>query len=247
MKIKVKKFRTIATSVRGSLHQHLDIPCQDHFAYSAKGKNYVAVVSDGAGSAKFGKIGARIICETIVDLLKNVPFNLLEEKIKSTINIARNKLLRHRLNKQNISDFAATVVGVIYREHKGIFFHIGDGAAIALHSDDCSLFSASKPENGIYACETYFYTQDDWEQNLRFCKFSKAKNLFLMSDGLTSFSFSTDFNSLENGFILPINNFLNNEKNKTKAIKALENTLKSPRAQNLNSDDKTLLWVKIED
>ena len=247
MKISQNRIRTIAVSVQGSLHRHKKIPCQDYFAYSAKGKNYVAVVSDGAGSAKYGKIGARIVCDTLVDLLKNIPFHAAESKIKKAICVARQKLARHRLNKNNINDFAATVVGAIYHNKKGLFFHIGDGAAIALHDKSGNMFSASRPENGIYACETYFYTQEDWLQNLRVINFSNANSLFLMSDGLTSFSFSSDFSKLEKGFVLPINNFLTEEKSKMKARKALENTLNASKAQNLNSDDKTLVWTYIGD
>ncbi len=247
MKNKRLKIRTVAASVQGSMHKHIGLPCQDYYAYSAQGKNYIAVVSDGAGSAKFGKIGARTVCETLVDLLKNAPFSKAEEKIRLAISVARKKLERHRLNKKDINAFAATLVGVLYNNRKGLFFHIGDGAAIALHNPEGTDFTASRPENGIYSCETYFYTQSDWEQNLRFHKFDNAQNLFLMSDGLTNFSFSNDFNQLEKGFIQPINNFLRQEKNRAKAAKALENTLNTPQAQNLNTDDKTLLWVGIEE
>ena len=69
----------------------------------------------------------------------------------------------------NLNDFAATVVGVVYNAGKGCFFHIGDGAALAFHSDgDLSDFIASRPENGNFSCETYFYTQENWRENIRF-------------------------------------------------------------------------------
>lgn len=61
-----------------------------------------------------------------------------------------------------------------------------------------------------------------------------------MSDGLTNFSFANDFKDIEKGFIVPINNFLRDEKAKTKAERALANTLNTPRAQ--NSIPTTKLW-----
>ena len=64
-----------------------------------------------------------------------------------------------------------------------------------------------------------------------------------MSDGLTSFAFKSDFREIENKFIYPINDYLFNEKSSIKAKKALINTLNTPRAQKLNSDDKTLVWI----
>ena len=64
-----------------------------------------------------------------------------------------------------------------------------------------------------------------------------------MSDGLTSFAFRSDFNEIEHKFVYPIDNYLFNEKSLSKAKKALENTLNMPKAQRLNSDDKTLVWI----
>ena len=247
--MKTNNIRVLATSLVGPMHTAQNLPCQDYCKYSLEGKNFVAVVSDGAGSSKYGKIGAKIICNTLTDLLPNADFNNAKEAVIKAIMIARNKLLRHRLNKTKneagLVDVAATLVGVIYCRHKGLFFHIGDGAALAFHQDNFEHFTASRPENGHFSCETYFYTMDDWKDSLRFTSFDKAHTLFLMSDGLTNFSFSKDYSHIEKNFIVPIDTFLSNATNKRKAQKALENTLNNAKARKLNSDDKTLLWVKL--
>ena len=96
--------------------------------------------------------------------------------------------------------FAATVVGAVCHRGRGIFFHIGDGAAIAFTAPDLSRYVASRPENGVFSCETYFYTMDDWEDTLRFTTFEQAYTLMLMSDGLTNFSFAPDFSRIEPNF-----------------------------------------------
>ena len=243
-----KRPKIVATSVAGALHNHRKMPCQDCFKH-AIGKNLVAVVSDGAGSAKLGKIGAKIICSTMCDLLKNANFAKAPEIIRQAIRLSREKLMIHRLNpsksEEGIADFAATLVGVICRGNKGIFFHIGDGAAIAVRSgyDD---FIASRPENGNFACETFFYTQQAWLENLRLTFFENASRLFLMSDGVANFSFTPDFMQIEQGFVAPIDRFLAEAQNKSKAVKALANTLNAPKAQRINSDDKTLVWIKVD-
>lgn len=146
------------------------------------GQNFVAVVSDGAGSAKYGKIGARIICETVGDLLANAEFSDIRRTIVKAIEVSRGKLLRHRYNKtkseEGINDFAATLVGTVCHGRQGLFFHIGDGAALALDEHNPENFVASRPENGLFACETYFYTMDDWRENLRFTAFENADAIF---------------------------------------------------------------------
>lgn len=246
MKIKIK---TAAASVVGPLHANKNLPCQDFYKICSRGKNFVAVVSDGAGSAKYGKTGARIVCETLVDMLKNVAWADVRTAVASAIASARKKLTFHRLNKSKseagLNDFAATVVGMVYRGRQGCFFHIGDGAALAYHDEDIASFVASPPENGSFSCETFFYTQDCWAKNLRFTPLEKINTVFLMTDGVTNFSFSEDYRKIEKGFILPIDNFLKEEKNKQKAERALSNTLNTQQARKLNSDDKTLLWVKL--
>ncbi len=239
-------FKIIAARVAGRSHRNCNLPCQDYYQYSL-GKNLVAVLSDGAGSAKYGKIGARILCSKLCDILKNADFNHIETEIKNAIITARQHLIIHRYNQTKnetgLDDFAATLVGAVYHQGKGIFFHIGDGAALALHHNN--EFNISRPENGNFACETFFFTQAYWRTNLRFTRFVDPKVLFLMSDGVTSFAFQPDFQNIEKKFIFPINNFLLAEPDCSKAAKALSNTLNTPRAQKLNPDDKTLVWIKV--
>ena len=77
MNKKGQKAKVIAASVAGLLHTNNNMVCQDCYKY-AFGKNIVAVVSDGAGSAKYGKIGAKNVCEVLCDLLKKADFSKIE-------------------------------------------------------------------------------------------------------------------------------------------------------------------------
>lgn len=244
------KIDIVAASVAGPQHHYKKMPCQDFFKFHKKGQNFVAVVSDGAGSAKYGKIGAKILCETVIDILKNSDFREIEAKIAHAVDVAREKLEFHRLNKgkkkENLNSFAATLVGVVCNKGKGLFFHIGDGAGVAFDEKDLNKFVASLPENGSFSCETFFFTQENWKENLRITKFEKLDTIILMSDGLTGFAFTQDFRDIEKGFISPIHSFLSNTKSPIRAKQALANTLNNSQARKLNSDDKTLLWARMK-
>lgn len=280
MKKTPKSIRVIATKITGGLHLAKQKPCQDFYQYACSGNKLVAVVSDGAGSAKYGKIGAKVVCETLVNVLINTPLKNTEEAVKKAIQMARGKLVIHRLNKSKsepeILNFSATVVGVVYHKNHGVFFHIGDGAGIAVHeaagfSDAENLpqrgngaaagkqakeslynpapsagrYTLSRPANGHFSCETYFYTMANWQECLRFTKIAKAEALFLMTDGVTNFALSEDMCRLKQGFIEPINGYLKKEQNKARALQALKNTLDTQKARKLNSDDKTFLWAGV--
>ena len=117
MRINNQNIKVLSASVKGVLHTQKNEPCQDYSQYVQDGRNFVAVVSDGAGSAKYGRIGAKTICETLTSLLKDIEFNDAKKAVIQAIGIARSKLIRHRLNKTkstaSLIDFSATIVGVI--------------------------------------------------------------------------------------------------------------------------------------
>ncbi|MBR3502542.1 MAG: protein phosphatase 2C domain-containing protein [Alphaproteobacteria bacterium] len=246
---KNERIRALNLSVCGSLHKSKNIPCQDYALYKSKGTNFVAAVSDGAGSAKYGKIGAKIIVETICDSLLNINMQNAAQEVEKAVIRARDKALYHRLNKTqseySLADFSATMVGVFYDGKKGLFFHIGDGAAIAVCGENKQDIVVSEPENGAFPCETFFFTMPDWKLNLRFTEFSDAEKIVLMTDGVTGFVFD-DFGQIRENFLFPIMQYLNDESRKTYALKALENTLGSAKAMHINSDDKTILWAKLK-
>ncbi|MBR6409005.1 MAG: protein phosphatase 2C domain-containing protein [Alphaproteobacteria bacterium] len=245
-----KQYRVVAVSTVGPYHKAKSLKCQDFFAFKENGTKVVAVVSDGAGSAKYGAIGAKCVCNTLCRVLSKSGTKDVRQNIIDAIEMARDELMIHRLNKSKnedgLIDFAATVVGTVYQNGKGIFFHIGDGAGIALFGSNDGAFVISEPENGIFSSETYFYTMDDWKDSLRFTPFSQADSLFLMTDGVTGFALKKNARSLEKGFIGPINVFLKKETNVKKAQKALKNTLETPKAKSLSGDDKTMMWIDLK-
>jgi len=245
-----KKWKIIASSVAGPSHINRGEKCEDHYNYFSKNDNFIAIISDGAGSADFGKIGARIICDSFIDIFKKTNLKNAEEKIIKAVKLARKRAILHRMNKTkssgNLSDFSATLLGVMMFKDKGYFFHIGDGAAIGFNHGEFNNFKTSMPHNGNYSNETFFYTMKDWQKHLRITPIEDFNRIVLMSDGVSNFAFKKKTKKLEDNFIIPINDFLSKTKLKTKARAALKNTLNNKEAQKLSSDDKTLLWARYE-
>lgn len=243
------KIHTLSISLRGTLHKAKNLPCQDYFCVKKNNNKLVAIVSDGAGSAKYSKIGAKIVCETLCDILVRSNLQNIRSDVMKAIECARQKLMFHRYNKsksvRGLLDFSATIVGVFCYKNNGIFFHIGDGAGIAYQKGDYQNFVISEPENGVFSCETYFFTLPDWKNSLRFTEFCEKNRLILMTDGVTGFVFSDDFYQIQRKFLIPILEYLEQEPRKTYAEQALKNTLNDVKAQRLNADDKTFLWAKL--
>lgn len=247
--VNTDNIQTVKTTLKGTWHKAKNLPCQDYCQSKIKNHKFVAVVSDGAGSARYGKIGAQIICETLCDLLVNSCLETIRQDVVKAIDIARQKLIFHRHNHSKTSsdlvDFSATMIGVFCDRNQGIFFHIGDGAGLAFQQGNYNDFVVSEPANGAFSCETFFYTMNDWQNCLRFTPFQNKNRLLLMTDGVTGFVFSDDFYQIQPKFLVPIVEYLEQENRKTYATEALRKTLEDKRAQRLNADDKTILWAKL--
>ena len=63
--------KLIGARVRGKMHKHQGTNCDDWFEFSTCGQWTVIAVSDGAGSKKFSRIGAKVSCKKAVESLKN--------------------------------------------------------------------------------------------------------------------------------------------------------------------------------
>jgi hypothetical protein len=60
----------IGARVRGKKHKHEGTNCDDWFAMESPGKWNIIAVSDGAGSKRFSRVGARVSSEAAVEYLK---------------------------------------------------------------------------------------------------------------------------------------------------------------------------------
>lgn len=241
-----------AASAIGKSHIDGDIPCQDAFAYQVIDDVLIGIVCDGAGSAAVSHLGSDFAANSLVSALAvcyaaNENMHLLEidnfkQKIEKMIGAIREKLEAQAISEsRSLADYAATLVGVVTNASQGYFFHIGDGLAIAQHSQIPAASVLSLPENGEYANETYFITGAEWAAHLRVTAISNPIDLLaLMSDGAAPFVMNKGNSDFHRPFIDPVANYLSSVSEQD-GSSALASTLADVRTHQITSDDKALL------
>ena len=65
-------WRAIARSAVGTSHQKQQLPCQDYGGCKILNKVILGAVADGAGSAKYSDIGAKVAVKTALGYLTGV-------------------------------------------------------------------------------------------------------------------------------------------------------------------------------
>lgn len=242
-------WRVAGTSVAGPCHANDD--CQDrHHIHVTPGGVLIAVVSDGAGSAICGGQGAALLCHHVGEALgraigggKPRDFGVLSAVVEQ--GIANARLAAEALGAEQetgLEAFHATLVGAVAApEEGGLFFHIGDGAALAI-ARDAERWLLSPPHNGEYADTTYFFTEADWRSNLRFSPIEPGfETIFVMSDGVTELGLSGTRPHMP--FFEPIGRYLATA-SRAEGELALRATLDSEAVRERTTDDKTLIWAQ---
>jgi hypothetical protein len=240
-------WRVYAAAAIGSSHLEAGTPCQDAFAHAVLADTLLAAVCDGAGSQPLSHVGAQSLSRRVVELLADEAEGFsgreasqLELVIGETIAQARAELRAVATAAgQDLSAYACTLVGAIAHARGGVFFHVGDGLAVAETGDAPAVVSL--PENGEYANETYFVSGADWCEHLRFLHFAMpAARIALMSDGAMPFAMAKGNAGTYRPFMDPVEAYLASV-NEAEGSAALAGTLGDARTHGITSDDKALL------
>ena len=250
-------WKVVGASARGEAHIKSDLPCQDHHHFEVWNDTLVAIVCDGAGSASHSDQGARLgseyLTQSLIEAVRSLRMDVFKDEAALRV-LLETKIqeLREHLPKGDaesgpleLSAFHATLVGLLFRPGGGFFFHIGDGAALALNAEHTDTVAFSAPENGEFADQTYFYTMDNWKEHLRITPVGEqAHTLLLMSDGTTPFCLNRSHDHVEPRFFQPVDQYLAQDDVSTvMGSQALLKTLSSDRANSISKDDKTLVWA----
>ena len=187
-------WRIVSASVVGTAHQCRGEPCQDHCSTgiwnAPDGSQYlIALVADGAGSARFGREGAEWACQEGKRLIEEalrqrMGQSLRQEDVVQWVSALRAQLAALAETAQvPIREYACTLLTAVIGPHFGVFSQIGDGGIVAARHG--LLEPVLWPDRGEYANETRFLTDENALGSLQYTLWDTSSDeLALFSDGL---------------------------------------------------------------
>lgn len=188
------KWRWAAASTIGTSHIRSGSRLQDAYAVSSIGDEHIfAIVSDGAGSAKYGAYGAWLVCRFLTvrfrEWLHHTSKLPDDELLFEWIDDLRDQITSIAERRESSSrQFAATLAAVLISPDKVLTMHVGDSAVVGRRGEEWSVLCW--PENGEYASTTYFVT-DDPEPRLKITRHTCDYDAFaLFSDGVGDLALS---------------------------------------------------------
>ena len=110
--------RVLAARVRGKKHKHEGTNCDDWFEAAACGELVFAAVSDGAGSKRFSRIGARESCRAAVGFLRSELEALLNRKPGLLADVARD--FKDPLCMPACGEFASVVQQAVRKAREAV-------------------------------------------------------------------------------------------------------------------------------
>jgi Protein phosphatase 2C len=241
----------------GTSHLRAGTVCEDAGACieigTQLGPSLVLVVSDGAGSAEFSRLGSQIVtrtfCESVSLYLRNggIPSAIDIDVANDWLDSIRDRLAiaAKRLDSSPKS-FAATLVGCVVQGDTAVIIHVGDGACVLRFSGDPVWYVPSWPAQGEFASTTFFVTDDPCPDVRVTQEIGMVSEVALFSDGLERLAL--DFGS-RSAFAPFFDSMFSAIGNRTPGRKRalsvnLRDFLDSSSVVERTDDDKTLLLAR---
>ena len=255
----------------GKSHIDSNLPNQDSIYLQKTEKGMVAVVCDGAGSAKFSQAGAAFFSQSIGKMLlslgvsrsvsisvshSGIAFDLVQVKQQIIEQLSQIRLdLQSQLTAESsLRDYHTTFTGLlIHSNHQALLVQIGDSplttSQFVVRHPHIDYFTNLQvygdDSKNEYVNETHFITQDNWQSFLRVepIDLSQVDCLALMSDGCADLVF-------EGASVTPkiyrpfFGNLLFNltqSQSSQQGSAIIEQALGNPATYRLTGDDKSLV------
>lgn len=235
----------------GTSHLRQSLPCQDNCfvadATDVDGSNWlIAVVSDGAGSARHAEAGAELACEVggrfIVNVIMSANVEMADALAQGVLDAIRNAIGAEATRlSSGVRDFACTLVGAVVGPKQAMFFQVGDGAVVIRREEkfECVFW----PESGEYANMTYFVTDELAREHLHIHVGDPPAEIALITDGLQRLALVFADQSVHVPFFAPMFQTLRDARAEDcdRLSESLAVFLASENVNARTDDDKTLV------
>jgi hypothetical protein len=249
----------ICSSVIGSKHTQSGLPCQDAsdcklVKLTDDTEVLIAIASDGAGSAQYALAGSATACTSFISRVRasldewNHLSFLTASYIKEWVASFQSEIKTiAEQNDASARDYACTFVAAVIGKEQGVFAQIGDGGIVVLKSGSTDTYqTVFWPQEGEYANQTNFLTDNKAEENLMFEVFEgSTQEVAIFTDGMQSLVLNEESKTAHSPFFRPI--FAALRKAEGGCAVVLQNSmvdyLLSQRVTERTDDDKTLIFA----
>lgn len=164
------RWKVVGASVIGKQHERAAGRCEDAWSSARRGfpgghEALAVCLSDGAGSATNGWVGAqmvsRVLANWLVDNAEKVFCGVADDR-KRVIASTLKRVLRRAATGSGaaLKSYACTVVAaLIATDGRWLTVHLGDGGIVGSFGGTLRIVSA--PRKGEFANETFFVTDND--------------------------------------------------------------------------------------
>lgn len=243
------RWKINAVSVCGLDHEKIGSLCQDaHYCKVLNRNVLISAVADGAGSALYGDIGAKIAVQSSVKNIIEKSDQILDwqeliiDSFKTAIQAVKEKAQNDNIS---IREFASTLILTVASPDFVIAGQIGDGSLVINENND-NLIALTKPRVGEYINETDFIVLPNALDTIQLESWQGlVKNLAIISDGLQMLALKMPEGTPHAPFFLPLFRFISNIKNGKEAKEQLESFLRSERIRERTTDDLTLFLATL--
>lgn len=248
-------WKVLATSVTGTSHQKVGIPCQDAHSYEVlSGDVLITAVADGAGSAKYANLGSAIASKTAVKTIQarassdSWPENDDGWKIflKNSLEAAITALKKEAKNRSiELRDLSTTLILIIATPEIISVIQVGDGAVI-VSDNKGNITALTKPQVGEYINETNFVTApnvlDIAEIKVQHGSFV---NIAVFSDGIERLALKFPRWEPYLPFFSPLFRFIRNETDDNELGKQFDSFFRSSKISDRTDDDLTFVLAAL--
>jgi hypothetical protein len=244
-------WKTLCQSVPGTSHRRQQKPCQDYGTACSVPLPHERVLilacSDGAGSAEYSQLGARLACEAAVRTIAaalqatgGLPVTRTLEAAAWVRPVHEALAAAAAARQIDLRQMACTLLFAVLGERGAAFGQIGDGAIVAQLGGRFE--HMHWPQAGQYFNTTFFVTDPNFEAHLECLWCSQpVDEVALFTDGLQSLALDFAARQAHGAFFAPMFAALRREPAFESLLAPLAAFLDSPAVTQRTDDDKTLI------